>query len=126
MSLKNEYLAGRTVRAQFTIANAAATNASGIIIPCGAIVTGCRINTTGAVVLTNASGTVQIAVGGVNIVATTNIKNLGAQTVPGIIALATTNGNCLTINSEVSIIEGTTNTSTASGTYDVYIDYIYV
>lgn len=121
----NEFLVQRTVKTSFTIANAATTTASGIIIPKGAIVTGVRVVAPSAVTLTNASGTVQIAVGAVNVCATSNISALGAQTVPGIKALATTGGNYLTVNSEISIIEGTTNTSTASATYDVYVDYLY-
>lgn len=121
----NEFLVQRTVKSSFTIANAATTTATGLIIPKGAIVTGVRLVAPSAVTLTNASGTVQIAVGGVNICATTNISALGAQTAPTIRPLASTGGNYLTVNSEVSIIEGTTNTSTATATYDIYVDYLY-
>lgn len=122
---KNEFLVQRTVKGSFTIANGASTTATGLIIPKGAIVTGVRLVAPNAVTLTNASGTVQIAVGAVNICATTNISALGAVTVPTVRPLASTGGNYITVNSEVSIIEGTTASSSATATYDIYVDYLY-
>lgn len=122
---KNEFTVGRTVKVSFTVANAASTHATGIIIPKGAIITGVRMVAPNAITITGASGTVQLAVGGVNICATSNISTLAAQTVPVIKALATTAGNFLTINSEISIIEGTTNNASATASYDVYVDYLY-
>lgn len=122
---KNEFMIGRTVKGQFTIGNAASTTYTGLIIPKGAIITGVRIVAPNANTITGASGTVQIAVGAVSIVATSNISTLAAQTVPRIVALATTGGNYLTANGELVIIEGTTNNASATASYDVYVDYIY-
>ena len=122
---KNEFMIGRTVKGQFTIGNAASTTYTGLIIPKGAIITGARIVAPNAITITGASGTVQIAVGAVSIVATSNISTLAAQTVPRIVALATTGGNYLTANGELVIIEGTTNNASATASYDVYVDYIF-
>lgn len=122
---KNEFLVGRTIKGSFTIANAANTTYTGLIIPKGAIITGARIVAPGAITITGASGVVQIAVGAVSIVATSNISTLAAQTVPRIVALATTGGNYLTANGELVIIEGTTNNASATASYDVYVDYLY-
>lgn len=122
---KNEFMVQRTVKGSFTIANAAATTATGLIIPKGAIVTGARIVAPNAITITGASGTVQIAVGAVSICATSNISTLAAQTVPRILTMATTGGNYLTVNSEISIIEGTTNNASATASYDVYVDYLF-
>ena len=122
---KNKFFIKRTARASVVLATVAATHASGVMIPKGAIVTGVKVVAPSTVVLTNASGTYQLAVGAVNICATYNQSQLGAQTVPLILPLATTNGNYITVDSEISVIQGTTNTSTGSGTYDFYIDYLF-
>lgn len=122
---KNEFMVGRTVKGSFTIANAANTTNTGLIIPKGAIITGARIVAPSAITITGASGTVQIAVGAVSIVATSNISTLAAQTVPRILTLATTGGNYLTANGELVIIEGTTSNASATASYDVYVDYIF-
>lgn len=129
MSIKNEFMANRTAKATFALVgnlSAASTLTSGVIIPKGAIVTGIRTVVPSAVTVTGASGTLQIAVGGVNIAATANVSAIGAVTVPGIKALATTAGNYLTADSEIKIIEGASNNAAATvGAYDIYVDYIY-
>jgi hypothetical protein len=122
---RNEFLVGRTIKGQFTINNGAKTTYTGLIIPKGAIITGARIVAPNAITITGASGTVQIAVGAVSIVATSNISTLAAQTVPRILTLATTGGNMLTANGELVIIEGTTANASATASYDVYVDYLY-
>jgi len=122
---KNEFMTNRTVKAEFTIANAAKTTYTGLIIPKGAIVTGARITAPNAITITGASGTVQIAVGAVSIVATSNISTLAAVTVPRILTMATTGGNQLTANAELVIIEGTTSNASATASYEVYVDYLY-
>jgi len=122
---KNEFMVGRTVKGSFTLANAANTTYTGLIIPKGAIITGARIVAPSAVTLTGASGTVQIAVGAVSIVATSNVSTLAAASTPRIITLASTGGNFLTANGELLIIEGTTNAASATGSFDVYVDYLF-
>ncbi len=122
---KNEFMVGRTVKGSFTIANAANTTSTGLIIPKGAIITGCRIVAPSAITITGASGTVQIAVGAVNIVATSNISTVAALATPRIVALASTGGNYLTANGELLIIEGTTSNASATASYDVYVDYLF-
>jgi len=116
----------RTAYARITIPNAATTVSTGVIIPSGAIVTGIRMNAPSAVTLTGASATVQLMVGDISIVATSNVSALGAQTVPSVKALATTAGNALTVDSELKLIAQASSNSAATAVYDVYVDYLYV
>jgi hypothetical protein len=125
---KNEFLVQRIAKATFTLngaLTATSLHSSGVYIPKGAIITGIRMVAPNAVTLTAASGTVQLAVGAVNIVATSNVSALGAVTVPSIKALATTTGNYITVNSEIKLTEGVSNNSSAVASYDVYVDYLY-
>ena len=119
----NEFLSRRVVKGDFTIANAAATNNTGIFIPAGAIIQGISFESTGAVTKTAASGTVVARVGSANICATVNLSTLPAQTVIASTAVAL---NRIATAGELQIVEGVTGTSTAAGTYYVYVDYIYV
>lgn len=126
---KNEYQVQRTAYGTVALSvagSATSSIGSGAIIPAGAIITGLRINTPNAVTLTNASATVVPRVGATNIAATTNMSDLPAQTVPTIVALATTDGIYVTADGEFNIQVGTTNTSTAAGTYEYFVDYLYV
>lgn len=124
---KNRFFSQRTVKASFTLVNSsvAVTHVTGVYIPAGAIITGVRMVAPGAITITGASGTVQLRAGAVNIIATTNVSALGAQTVPTVKALATTAGNYLTVDSELNMVIGASNNSAATATYDVYVDYIY-
>lgn len=122
----NEFLTSRTAYASITIPNAATTVSTGVFIPAGAIVTGIRMNAPSAVTLTGASATVQLMVGAVSIVATSNVSALGAQTVPSVKALATTAGNYISVDSEIQLIAQASSNSAATATYQVYVDYLYV
>jgi len=124
--MANEQVVKRTAVASFALSNGATTLYSGVLIPAGAIVTGLRIHSPDAVTLTNASATVVPKVGTVAIAATTNISDLAAQTVPTIVALATTDGIYVPADGDLNLVIGTTNTSTAAGTYDYYVDYLYI
>lgn len=125
--VQNEFNVKRTAKASFTLVNgsAASTLTSGVIVPKGAIITGVRMVAPSAVTLTDASGTVQLAAGAVNIVATSKVSDLGAQTVPSVNALATTAGNYLTIDSELKLVCGASSNSAATAAYDVYVDYLF-
>jgi hypothetical protein len=122
----NQFDIQRTAYASITIPNAATTVSSGVFIPAGAIVTGIRMNAPSAVTLTGASATVQLMIGAVSVVATSNVSALGAQTVPSVKALATTAGNYLTVDSEIKLIAQASSNSAATAAYDVYVDYIIV
>lgn len=122
----NEFLTKRTAYASIAIPNAATTVSTGVFIPAGAIVTGIRMNAPSAVTLTGASATVQLMVGAVSIVATSNVSALGAQTVPSVKALATTAGNYISVDSEIQLIAQASSNSAATATYQVFVDYLYI
>lgn len=124
--MANEQVVKRTAVASFALSNGATTLYSGVLIPAGAIVTGIRLHSPDAVTLTNASATVVPKIGTVAIAATVNMSDLPAQTVPAITALATTAGIYVPADGDFNLVIGTTNTSTAAGTYDYYVDYLYV
>ena len=122
---KNEYQINRTAYGIVDIndASSATTSiATGCIVPAGAIVTGLRINANTAAVLTNASATIVPKIGSVALAATTNMSDLPAQTVPTIVDLATTDGIHIATEGELVLDMGTTNTSTASGTFEYFVD----
>lgn len=125
--MANEFNIRRTAKASFTLVNgsAASTLESGVYIPKGAIITGARLLAPSAVTLTGANGEVQFAVGDVNIVATSAISDLPAVSTPTIVALATTDGNYLTADGELNLVVGASSNSAATGTYDMYVDYLY-
>ena len=122
----NEFLTKRTAYASVTIPNAATTVSTGVFIPAGAIVTGIRMNAPSAVTLTGASATVQLMIGAISVVATSNVSALGAQTVPSIKAMATTTGNYITVDSEIQLIAQASNNSAATAAYQVFVDYLYI
>jgi hypothetical protein len=102
--MANEFTIQRTAHAAFALANVAATVTSGVLIPAGALITGIRIGNDAAITKTNASGTVVPKIGTVAIAATVNMSDLP----------------------ELNLVIGTSATSTASGTVDYYVDYLYV
>lgn len=120
----NEFDIKRTTYASITIPNAATTVSTGKFIPAGAIVTGIRMNAPSAITVTGASATVQLMIGAISVVATSNVSALGAQTIPSVKALATTAGNYLTVDSEIQLIAQASSNSAATATYDVFVDYI--
>jgi len=122
----NEFLTKRTAYASITLPNVATTVSTGVFIPAGAIVTGIRMNAPSAVTLTGASATVQLVIGAVSVVATSNISALGAQTVPSVKTLATTAGNYITVDSEIQLIAQASSNSAATAAYQVFVDYLYI
>jgi hypothetical protein len=121
----NEYTIQRTAVGSFALANVAATVGSGVFIPKGAIITGIRLMSPGAVTLTNASATVVPKIGTTALAATVNMSDLPAQTVAGATALSATAGIYVPGDSELNLVIGGSGTSTAAGTYDYYVDYLY-
>lgn len=127
----NEFNIKRTAYASFTLVNSAASSTliSQAIIPKGAIVTGVRYVAPNAITVTGASGTVQLAIGttsgSIAICATSNVSALASSAVPGILVMATTNGNYVTANQALALVVGASNNAAATATYDFYVDYIY-
>ena len=122
---KNDFNIRRTAYGRVTLAagSASSVHSTGMYIPAGAIITGIRWVAPGVVTLTNASGTIVPRVGTDNLCVTVNQSDLGAQTVvvtTAVVQSYVTNGG------ELQIVEGVSNTSTAGGTYEYYVDYIYV
>jgi hypothetical protein len=126
--MANEFLSGRTAVGTLipTGLVAAATQYSGAMVPAGAIITGIRIVPTAAVVKTNASQTVVLNVGTQALCATVNISTLPAETVVATTALTAVSGIYVSAMGELNAVFGATGTSTASGTWYYYVDYIYV
>lgn len=124
----NEFLANRVAKGTLTLTGivAAATQKSDVIIPAGAIITGIRIVAKDAVVLTGASQTIVPKIGTQALAATVNVSDLEAQTVPFTTALSAASGLYITADAELNLVLGATGTSTASGVYDYYVDYIFV
>ncbi len=123
--MANQFPVQRTAVASFTLQTVAATITSGVFIPAGALITGIHIGNDDAAVLTNATGTVVPKVGSVAIAATVNMSDLPAQTT-GYSTAVLTNGMQITTGGELNLVLGTTNTSTASGTFDYYVDYLFI
>ena len=124
----NEFMANRVAKGTLTVTDivAAATQKSDVIIPAGAIITGIRIAAADAVVVTGASQTIVPKVGTQALAATVNVKNLPAQTVPATTALSAASGIYITADGELNLVLGATATSTASGVWDYYVDYIFI
>ena len=123
--MANEFNIQRTAKASFTLGNASTTHSSGVFIPAGAIVTGVRVIAPSALTVTANEATVQIRVGATNVCATTNVSVMPAVSVPTVSALATTDGNYITVDSQIQLVVGASISSTCSATYDYYVDYIY-
>lgn len=123
--MANQFAVHRTAVGSFALANVAATVTSGVFIPAGALITGIRIGNKDAITKTNASATVVPKVGTVAIAATVNMKDLPAQTA-GLSTAVLTNGMMITAGGELNLVIGTSNTSTASGTVDYYVDYLFI
>lgn len=126
--MANEFVVQRTAVAPLILtgSTAAFTQSSGVLIPAGAIITGIKIVAESAATKTNASQTVVPKVGTAAIGATLNVSDLPAETVcvPG--TLAPTGGFVIVTGGELNVVGGATGTSTASGTWKYYVDYIYV
>ena len=123
--MANQFTIKRTAHGSFALATVAATITSGAFIPAGALITGIRIAGNGAAVITDGSGTVVPKIGAVAIAATLNISDLPAQTI-GLATAVLTDGMMVTAGGELNLVMGTSNNSTASGTFDFYVDYLYV
>lgn len=124
--MNNEFLVNRTAKATFTIPNlsVATTVYSGVFIPAGAIITGMRVLAPGAVTIAGASATVAFRLGTVNLAATQRVSAMPAVSTPAISALATTAG-IYAAGGELNMIAQASSATAATGTYDVYVDYIY-
>jgi hypothetical protein len=127
----NEFDARRIAVGQFALANLTAVSSigTGIIIPAGAIVTNVRYMAISAVTNTNASAAVSLMCGLASAqitLHTTTMAALGALTVCGSFAPAVAGGVYVGSAGELQICLATSATSTAAGTYKVYVDYIYV
>ena len=119
----NDFVIKRTAYGSFTIANAASTHSTGCIIPAGAIITGIKFIAPSAVTLTDDDATWHVLVGAAPIAATFAIKSLPAVTTLGTTSVA---GPYIAASGELLIHEGTIVVSTAVGTYEVYVDYLYI
>jgi len=124
--MANEHVVQRTAVASFALSNAAATVTSGVYIPAGAIITGIRICSPDAVTLTNASATVVPKVGTEALCATVNMSDLPAQTAVATTEVTAAAGKYITADGELNLVIGASATSTAAGTYDYYVDYLYI
>lgn len=127
--MANELYVKRTAVADLVMtgATAAFTQSSGVYIPAGAVITGCRwVAANTAVSIANASQTVLPKVGTQAIAITVNAKTLPAQTVGLPDVLAATGGVVIMANGELNIVGGATGTATAAGTWKYYVDYIFV
>lgn len=122
---KNEFAVQRTAYGSFTLANGSASSVhtTGVRVPAGAIVTNIRFISPGAVTKTGASGTVVPRIGTDNIAATVNVSALPAQTVMATTAVA---ANYVANGGEFQLVEGASSNSAATGTYEFYVDYLYV
>ena len=126
MAIKNEFKAQRTVKGTLTYLSsqaAASTFSMGVYIPAGAIITGIQLVGVSAQTLTNAAGTVQLRAGSEVLAAAVAISGFPAN---GAKASTAVTATVPTVGGELNIICQATSTSTASGSWDVYVDYIYV
>ena len=120
---KNEHIIQRTAYISFTFQNAAAsTHSSGMFIPQGAIITGIRTIAPAAVTLTGASATVLPRAGTEALAVTWNVSDFPAVTAIGTtapIAYIATGG-------EFNVVEASSVNAAATGTYEMYVDYLYI
>ncbi len=123
----NEYNVQRTAKASFVLTSAAATSnlTSDAFIPTGAIITGIRMIAPSAVTTTSASMTVVPRVGTDNICATVNVSDLPAVTVMATTAVTAAQGHYLTVGGLLNLQQAACTTA-VTGTYDFYVDYLYV
>jgi hypothetical protein len=123
----NEYSAKRVAVGQFALGNTAATTlGTGVIIPAGAIVTNIRFMCVSAATTTGASATLGLSVSSTPLMATINLSTLSALTVCGSVAPVVAAGVYIPASAELQVLIASSATSTAAGTYNVYVDYIYV
>jgi len=120
---KNEHVIKRTAYISFTLQNAtASTHSSGYHIPAGAIITGISSIAPAAVTLTGASATVVPRVGTDNIAVTWNVSDFPAVTAIG----TTTPIAYVAAGGEFNVVEASSVNAAATGTYEMYVDYLYV
>lgn len=109
------------------IGNAATTHSSGIYLPAGAIITGIKAVSPGAVTnRTDASATIQLRVGTDSIMSAATLKTLGAQTIPVALTLNQAGGVYVPNSGELNLIVQASSNSSFVGTYDFYVDYFFV
>ena len=118
----NEFLGRGTIQFELTLSSAATTCYSGHILPVGAIVTGVKTMIPGARTISG-DATWCLSVGTTPVCATTNVSDLGAQTIPTAYALLTTAGMYIPVVGEVIAVA---NGSAQTAVVDIYVDYIFV
>jgi len=123
--MANQFPVRRTAVGSFALANVAATVTSGSFIPAGALITGIRIGNKDALTIAAASGTIVPKIGTVAIAATVNMSKLPAQTI-GLSTAVLTAGMMITTSSELNLVIGTSDNATAAGTFDYYVDYLFI
>ncbi len=123
--MANQFAVRRSAVGSFALANVAATVTSGVFIPAGALITGIHIGNKDAVTFADADGTVVPKIGTVAIAATVNMSGLPAQTIGASTAVSTA-GMMITTSSELNLVFGASNQSTAAGTFDYYVDYLFI
>jgi hypothetical protein len=125
---KNEFAVQRTaVFEDVLIGNVATTHYSNIMIPAGAVITGVKAcSPTAQTNYTSASATVQLLVGTDSIISTVCIKNLGAVTIPTSLTINQAGGVYVPTTGELNLQVAASANSSFIGTYDFYVDYLYV
>lgn len=124
--MANIYSVGRHVEAQVSIANTGGTVDSGVYFPVGAIITGLRVFTPGAVTVVGANATIVPRIGGVALAATVAISDMPGASTPAVTALGTTNGIYLGTSGAFNISCQASAGAAATATYNYYVDYIIV
>jgi hypothetical protein len=124
----NKFEIKRTGYGRLTLNNAATTINTGIFIPKGAIITGITWCSADAVTISATTlATGQWRCGTVALCATLNLSVIGASGIPTTTAL--TAGRLVgdnSLNNQINFICGSSVSTGATGSYDVYVDYLYV
>jgi hypothetical protein len=124
----NKFEIKRTGFGKLVLNNAATTINTGIFIPVGAIITGITWISPDAVTISATTlATGQWRCGTVALCATLNLSVIGAASIPTTTAL--TAGRLVSnnsLNNQINFICGSSVSTGVTGSYDVYVDYIYV
>ena len=128
---KNEFKVKRTAVGDFLVPLVATTVTSDVIVPAGAIVTGIRLMPPSALYgsaasSAAASATVQLFAGAEALCAAIEFKNLPAETVMATTAVTSAEGFYVATGGNLQLQVGSSVNSAASGTFNYYVDYIYV